>query len=178
MAVNGLLVEATSTTYELTTATPTVLGGVKIGTGIDIASAVIAVTGRKNLSRATTDATPAEMTVDATGSNLTGTYPSSTTHFALDPNETYGFTLTGVATQAGSSSNCAYFSLSGIAANVGGTITLSAITINLLIQNGLAVSAPVPTADNTNHAVAFAVTGIAATTIRWYATLDFIEVAR
>ena len=134
--------------------------------------------GTVYLSRNTTDATPAEMTVDGSGSNLSGIYPSSTKHWVIDSGETYAFFMSGVASQSGASSNCASWKLQGVAANVAGTITLSAITVDSTIQSGLAIAAPVPTADQANHSIAFTVTGIVATDIRWYAKLDYVEVVR
>jgi hypothetical protein len=128
-----------------------------------------AQSGRFRVMRATTDATPTEMTAS-------GAAPSTNIRMVLQNNNTIGFTGLITAKQSGST-NAACWKVEGMitrgASAAATTLVTSTVTA---ISNAPAWTTPAFSADTTNGALILTVTGVAATNIRWSARVDTEEV--
>lgn len=122
------------------------------------------------LRRATANATPVTMGTD----NATGT---TTNQITLPTGSALRFTADVVA-RDGSTGDAASWAVVGLAKNVGGTVTLVGTpTVTKDFNDASAASwVCAVTADNTNKAVAFTVTGVAATNIKWVVRAISVEV--
>lgn len=138
----------------------------------DVKKGIEAVIGRI-LSLTTTDATQAEMTPYKNGEDTLLLIPSETTR---------AFKLNVVARQTagagGTVGDSAKFTISGLIKKVGATTSL----VDVLDESeskdaGAANWLCTVAADNTNDALSIKVTGEATKTIKWYAYLEFIEIA-
>jgi hypothetical protein len=121
------------------------------------------------LVKATTDATPSVLT-EQNG------VPSATNQLILQNNNAMTFTGTLVGKQT-ASTNCVGWKLEGLI--VRGTTAASTVVKSVIItpiDNTAGWGVPTLTADTTNGGLAVTVTGLAATSIRWVATLETSEV--
>lgn len=114
----------------------------------------------------TTNATPAELFLDGVDDRLT----------ILDQ-YTYAFRALVVARRTDADNECAAYEFVGCIDNNGGTTALvGSVTKTVIAEDSAAWDVNV-TADNTNDALIITVTGEAAKTIRWVATVWTTEVA-
>jgi hypothetical protein len=125
------------------------------------------------LRRATADATPAELTID--GAAPSGTTENTSNRFICATGKTYACLVMIAARQSDGTS--AFLLRQVVIKNVGGTISLegSVQTVGVDI-NPSGWTVPAITADNTNKSLAITVTGVAATNIRWSATIQSQEI--
>jgi hypothetical protein len=116
----------------------------------------------------------AGITVNSVATELFLNYPTNTETFNIPSNSTWSVRVDGVASNPanGDSSN---YRGSGLIKNVAGTVSLiNAISITSPDQDGsLATTVLAITADNTNKTLKCTVTGIALTTIEWFAKITF-----
>tara|TARA_R110000772_G_scaffold261545_1_gene380081 strand:- start:894 stop:1919 length:1026 start_codon:yes stop_codon:yes gene_type:complete len=133
-----------------------------------------AQTGLFSLHKATTDATPAPL---LTGWTAT---PGTTNQVVLPNNSVYGFTGTIIARENSAQTNdFAVWEVKGGAVRATGVATtaLGSYNINKISEStGAAAWAIGISADTTNGAIAFTVTGEASHSIRWVATINTTEV--
>ncbi len=121
-------------------------------------------------------------TTDATASTLTTTNGSASTNnqVVLPNNSVYGFTGTIIARENSAQTNdFAVWEVKGgaVRAASAATTALGSYNINKISEStGAAAWAIAISADTTNGAIAFTVTGEAAHSIRWVATINTTEV--
>lgn len=129
--------------------------------------------GSLTLGRQTTDATTTRLT---SNSSSTG---GTTNQLVLPNNSTYhviGRVIAGV-TGAGNTSAWSFEAVIKRGANAASTALVAAVTPTVIAQDaGAAAWVVAVTADTTNGALQVAVTGAAATTIRWNCSLRTTEV--
>ncbi len=125
------------------------------------------------LRRATTNETPAELTID--GAAPTGTTENTSNRFICATGKTYACLVMIAARQSDGTS--AFFLRQVVVKNVSGTVSLegSVQTVGVDI-NPAGWTVPAITADNTNKSLVITVTGVAATNIRWSATIQAQEI--
>jgi len=119
--------------------------------------------------RQTTDATQTELTLNSAA-------PSSTSRLIIPASTTWGFTVY-ITGRQDSSTNCGYYRIDGLMKRDGSnnTTLTGSVTVTTIAEDtaGWDVTAA---ADDTNESLQILVTGIAATTIRWVASVYFTEV--
>lgn len=128
--------------------------------------------GKYVIRRATTDATPSALTT-------TGAAASTTNGVILPNNSSYTFKglVSARNTANGDSSGWEFTGVIKRGANAAATALVAAVTPTLIAQDaGAATWVLAVTADTTNGGLSVTVTGVAATTIRWVATIDTVEV--
>jgi hypothetical protein len=164
------------------------LGAASVALGVEAVSAVSAKlaysggqfsaagdcqAGTTILKRATTDATPTQLTAN-------GNAPYFTRLLTLPDNSAYAFSGTIVARQqAADGSNYASWEVKGALlrdANAASTVLGNGIINKLYATAGAAAWAIALTADTTNGGLKIEATGAAATDIRWVATVNTSEV--
>lgn len=125
------------------------------------------------LRRATSDATPADLTID--GAAPSGTAESTSNRFICAFNKTYACLLRIAGRKSDGTS--AFFLRQVLIKNVSSTVSLegSVQTVGVDI-NPAGWPSPVITADNTNRSLVITVTGVSATNIRWSATIQAQEI--
>jgi hypothetical protein len=125
------------------------------------------------LRRATTNATPLELTID--GAAPTGTTENTSNRFICATGKTYACLAMIAARKSDGTS--AFFIRQVLIKNVSGTVSLegSVQTVGVDI-NPAGWTVPAITADNTNKGLVITVTGVAATNIRWSATIQAQEI--
>lgn len=128
---------------------------------------------RWRLKAATTDATPTIMTID-------GAAATTTSRINLQLNNVFYFTATilGKQTAVGVATGVGCWTISGMVmmgTTVGSIILVGTPTVTAVSNTGT-WGTPTITVDTTNGALIFTVTGKAATTIRWGATVITEEV--
>jgi hypothetical protein len=125
------------------------------------------------LRRATTDATPAELTID--GAAPSGTTENTSNRFILATGKTYACLVMIAARKSDGVS--AFFLRQVVVKNVSGTVSLEGAVPTVGVDiNPAGWTVPAITADNTNKSLMITVTGIAATNIRWCATVQAQEI--
>lgn len=117
------------------------------------------------LSRATTDATPAEMFVNHTSGRLT--IPSDTT---------WGFDIMVTARRTNADNESAFYRFEGCIDNNAGTTALVGSVVSATPVEDTAGWACAVTADNTNDALIITVTGAASSNITWGAFVRTVEI--
>ncbi len=118
--------------------------------------------------RVTTNATPAELAAAGT--------PATTTRIAIANDSTYAFEALVVARRTDADNESAGYKITGVIDNNAGTTALVGTpTVTVLAEDTAAWDIAV-TADNTNDALVFTVTGENAKTIRWVATVHLTKV--
>jgi hypothetical protein len=128
--------------------------------------------GKYVIRRETTDATASALT-------STGGAASTTNGVILPNNSTYTFKglVSARNTANGDSSGWEFTGVIKRGANAAATALVAAVTPTLIAQDaGAATWVLAVTADTTNGGLSVTVTGVAATTIRWVATIDTTEV--
>lgn len=125
------------------------------------------------LRRATTDATPAELTID--GGAPSGTTENTSNRFILATGKTYACLIMIAARKSDGTS--AFFIRQALIKSVSNTVSLegSVQTVGVDI-NPAGWTVPAITADNTNKSLVITVTGVASTNIRWSATIQAQEI--
>jgi hypothetical protein len=125
------------------------------------------------LRRATTNATPAELTLD--GAAPSGTTEETSNRFICATGKTYACLIMIAARKSDGTS--AFFLRQVLIKNVSGTVSLegSAQTVGVDI-NPAGWTVPAITADNTNKSLVITVTGAAGANIRWSATVQAQEI--
>ena len=125
------------------------------------------------LRRTTSDATPAEMTID--GATPSGTIELTSNRFICAMSKSYACLVMIAGRKSDGTS--AFFLRQAIVKNYVSTVSLegSVQTVGVDINPA---GWPVPTiaADNTNRSLAITVTGVIATSIRWSATIQAQEI--
>lgn len=131
------------------------------------------------LATQTADATPTILTADALAANANLTFGNSN-RFVLETDKVYDCTLSLVGKQVGSN-NSIRFKRTFLAVNSGGTVTLSALSA-LGTDVGIGTSQWTTTwiasppftaaANATQKSIDITVTGLASTTITWFAQID------
>lgn len=117
--------------------------------------------------RVTTNATPAELFLDGSGASARMTIPTATT---------WAFTILVAAKSTTNANESAGYKFEGCIDNNSGTVALvGTVTKTVLGEDVAAWDADV-TADNANDALIITVTGQAANTIYWVATVQVAEV--
>lgn len=115
----------------------------------------------------TTNATITEMFLDGS---------TASERFKIQSGEMYGvkIMLVGKKTSTGDS---VYLTGEGLIKNVGGTVSLVGTFPMTIINNDAALStvSSTVTADNTNKSLKVEVTGVAATTIEWFAKAEYVS---
>jgi len=137
-----------------------------ITTGIGFSQAALLVLGRQ-----TTDATATVITSDANAA-------SATNQIALPNNSAYAFKAMVIAGVTGAGNTSAWKLEGSIkrGANAAATVIVGTVTATRLAYDaGASTWAVTATADTTNGALAFTVTGQAATTIRWVCKVETTE---
>lgn len=104
-----------------------------------------------------------------------GEAASTTNQLIVATNQAMTFFGTLIAKQSGSA-NMASYLIKGAIVNNGGTVSVSTISIETLVDTIGLDTVPTFTADNTNKALAVTSGYKAATTIRWVCNLDSVEV--
>ena len=128
--------------------------------------------GIVSYARETTDATPVEIFLDGTF-NTTGTL-----RLTLASEDVYRVVITAVATDTATGDAKEWLGY-GIIKNIAGTTSLVGGTITMsssVGDAGLATASIATTADDTNDSLKLAVTGIAATTIKWFAKVNYTKI--
>lgn len=125
------------------------------------------------LRRATTNETPAELTID--GAAPSGTTENTSNRFICATGKTYACLIMLAARKSDGTS--AFFLRQVVVKNVSGTVSLEGLVQTVGVDiNPAGWTAPAITADNTNKSLVITVTGVAATNIRWSATIQAQEV--
>jgi len=126
------------------------------------------------LRRATSDDTPAELTIN--GSAPSGTTENTSNRFIIPTDKTVACLVIIAARQSDGTS--AFFLRQVLVKNVSGTVSLegSPQTVGVDI-NPSAWTVPAITADDTNNSLAITVAGVASTNIRWSATIQAQEIS-
>lgn len=128
--------------------------------------------GRRFILRAATaNATPTAVSAD-------GNAIAATNQLSVPANSAIAFDVVVVARQA-SNGDCARWTVKGLAKSVSTTVSLVGTPSVALDFNDSGASswALAVTADNTNKAVTFTVTGVAATNLKWVVAPVSVEVA-
>ena len=126
------------------------------------------------LRRATLDTTPAELTID--GAAPSGTIENTSNRFICAMGKTYACLVMIAARKSDGTS--AFFLRQVLVKNVSNTVSLDGIVQTVGVDiNSAGWSVPAITADNMNKSLAITVTGVAATSIRWSATIQAQEIA-
>ncbi|MCY1521355.1 hypothetical protein D9M68_561660 [compost metagenome] len=124
------------------------------------------------LRRATTDATASELSAD-------GAAPAATTRIVLPSNGTYGF-FGRVIARANATGDAKDWKFEGTikrGANAAATALVAAVTPAVVAgDSGASAWTIAVTADTTNGSLAITVTGAAATSIKWVADVETVEV--
>ena len=125
------------------------------------------------LRRATANETPAELTID--GAAPSGTTENTSNRFICATGKTYACLIMLAARKSDGTS--AFFLRQVVVKNVSGTVSLegSVQTVGVDI-NPAGWTVPAITADDTNKSLMVTVTGVAATNIRWSATIQAQEI--
>jgi hypothetical protein len=125
------------------------------------------------LRRATSDATPTELTID--GATPSGTIESTSNRFICATGKTYACLVMIAGRRSDGTS--AFFLRQVMIKSIGSTVSLdgSVQTVGVDI-NPAGLSAPVITADNMNKSLVITVTGTIVTSIRWSATIQAQEI--
>ena len=125
------------------------------------------------LRRATSSDTPAELTIN--GSAPSGTTENTSNRFICATGKTYACLVMIAARKSDGMS--AFFIRQVLIKNVSGTVTLegSVQTVGVDI-NPAGWTEPAITADDANNSLVVTVTGVAATNIRWSATIQAQEI--
>lgn len=126
------------------------------------------------LRRATADDVPTELTID--GAAPSGTVENSSNRFLCVTGKTYACLVMIAARKSDGAS--AFFLRQVLVKNVTNTVSLEG-TVQTVGGDINPAGWPMPTiaADNTNKSLAITVTGVAATNIRWSATIQAQEIA-
>ena len=125
------------------------------------------------LRRATTNATPAELTLD--GAAPSGTTENTSNRFLCATGKTYACLVLIAARKSDGAS--AFFMRQVIVKNVSGTVSLEGTVQTVGVDiNPAGWTAPAITADNTNKSLVITVTGAASTNLRWSATVQAQEI--
>lgn len=120
------------------------------------------------LSATTANATPEELFLDGDAGSARLTIPSG---------KAMAFVMIGLA-YTGTADGAFFVQAGAIKNNAGATALIGAVVpLATGADAALATATLVPTADNTNDALAITATGVAATTIHWVATILATEVA-
>jgi hypothetical protein len=125
------------------------------------------------LRRATADDVPAELTID--GAAPSGTVENISNRFICATGKTYACLVMIAARKSDGTS--AFFLRQVLVKNVTNTVSLEGVVQTVGVDiNPTGWSAPTIAADNTNKSLAITVTGVAATNIRWSATIQAQEI--
>ena len=125
------------------------------------------------LRRATSDATPVELSLD--GAAPSGTVENTSNRFLLTTGKTYAC-LVRIAAR-GSDGTSAFFLRQVVVKNVGEVVSLEGAPQTLGVDiNPAGWPTPVITADDGNKSLAMTVTGAAGVNIRWAATVQAQEI--
>lgn len=125
------------------------------------------------LRRATVDATPAELTID--GAAPSGTTENTSNRLICVTGKTYACLVMIAARQSDGTS--AFFLRQALVKNVGSTVSLEGVAQTVGVDiNPAGWTAPTIAADNANKSLMITVTGVAATNIRWSATIQAQEI--
>ncbi len=125
------------------------------------------------LRRATTNETPAELTID--GAAPTGTTENTSNRFICATGKTYACLIMLAARKSDGAS--AFFIRQVLIKNVSGTVSLEGLPQTVGVDiNPAGWTAPAITADDTNKSLVITVTGVATTNIRWSATIQAQEI--
>jgi len=128
--------------------------------------------GKYLARRATTDATPTELSLD-------GNAPASTTRIVLPNNHAYAFR--GRLIARSSTGDVAVWNIDGVikrGANAAATALVGTPTATMTFNDaGASAWVVTLTADTTNGSFKIEVTGAASTTIHWLAELETVEVS-
>lgn len=120
--------------------------------------------------RVTTNSTATELSND-------GNAPAASTRIAIASDSTYAFEALVVARRTDADNESAGYKITGVIDNNAGTTALVGTpTVTILAEDTAAWDIAV-TADNTNDALVFTVTGENAKTIRWVATVHLTKVS-
>jgi hypothetical protein len=120
------------------------------------------------------DTTPAELTID--GAAPSGTIENTSNRFICAMGKTYACLVMIAARKSDGTS--AFFLRQVLVKNVSNTVSLDGIVQTVGVDiNSAGWSVPAITADNMNKSLAITVTGVAATSIRWSATIQAQEIA-
>lgn len=123
---------------------------------------------RLGARRATTDATPTELRLDG-----------GSTRLVLADNSCYRFTIEVAGLKSDGSAGCG-FEVRGTIRRGSGAASVALVGTNVSeswIDTALSGAAFAATADTTNGALSMTVTGVAATSIRWNATIRLTKVS-
>jgi hypothetical protein len=136
--------------------------------------------GRIVMRRQTTDATPLQLSIG--GSAPTGSAITTSTHFILLNNQAVFADIRVVARSTGGTDHAAYMRRVLIKrdANAASTAIIGTVlspTADIESTGATAWDVGV-TADTTNGGMLITVTGAAATTINWVASVEFVETIR
>lgn len=127
-----------------------------------------ALTGKTTLSAATTTTT----TVVLTTNNSTA---AATNQLIVATNQAMTFFGTLIAKQT-ASANMASYMFKGAIVNNGGTVSISSISIETIVDTIGLTTQPTFTADNTNKGLAVTSGAKSGTNIRWVCNIDSVEV--
>ena len=127
-----------------------------------------ALTGKTTLSAATTTTTAAVLTTN----NSTA---AATNQLIVATNQAMTFFGTLIAKQS-ASANMASYMIKGAIVNNGGTVTISTISIETIVDTIGLTTQPTFTADNTNKGLTVTSGAKLTTSIRWVCNLDSVEV--
>ncbi len=125
------------------------------------------------LRRATSNATPAALTLD--GATPSGTTEETSNRFICATGKTYACLVMIAARKSDGTS--AFFLRQVLVKNVSGTVSLEGAVQTVGVDiNPAGWTQPAITADNTNKSLVITVTGVASTNIRWSATIQAQEI--
>ncbi len=97
----------------------------------------------------------------------------STGKIIIPNNTIYNFRVLGIG--ADGSGNSATYNITGVAKNIGGTVTVANIVVTEL-SDDFTITGMSAEADDTNNALVITATGKAATTIKWSAFVEWQEI--
>ena len=125
---------------------------------------------RYTLRRATTDATPTILSCN-------GAAPASSTRIGIASDATYTFRAMVTARRTDADNESAGWEVKGVIDNNAGTTALvGSVTVTAIGDDSAGTWTVAVTADNTNDALQFEVTGEAGKTIRWGAVVELMKV--